>query len=61
MEPDLHCVVRLGQHPASQPGQPDDRWMVTPPPTYPRDLSDRHATVPDALDALAHHLDGDDT
>jgi len=26
---DLHWVVGVGTHPASKPGQPDDRWMVT--------------------------------
>ena len=27
-EDDLHLVVRLDSHPASQRGQPNDRWMV---------------------------------
>jgi hypothetical protein len=36
----------LGSHPASKPGQPDDRWMVT----YPRESFDGSLTgsSPDA-------------
>jgi hypothetical protein len=25
---DLHKVVGVGSHPGSNPGRPDDRWMV---------------------------------
>jgi hypothetical protein len=31
---DLHKVVGVGSHPESNPGQPDDQWMVTPPPYW---------------------------
>ena len=34
---DLHLVVGFGLHPTSQPGQHDDRWMVSVS-AYPRDL-----------------------